>query len=62
MIPKSQPVQTIASEIEALFSEGHCHIGNEADTLLITGSIYLIAEVLTILEGQAKDPIGQDLI
>jgi dihydrofolate synthase/folylpolyglutamate synthase len=62
MIPKSQPVQTIASEIETLFSKGRCHIGKETDTILITGSIYLIAEVLTILEGQTKDPIGQDLI
>ena len=62
MIPKSQPIQTIASEIEALFSKGRCHIGKETDTILITGSIYLIAEVLTILEGQTKDPIGQDLI
>ena len=62
MIPKSQPVQTIASEIEALFSKGRCQIGKETDTILITGSIYLIAEALTILEGQTKDPIGQDLI
>ena len=62
MIPKSQPVQTIASGIETLFSKGRCHIGKETDTILITGSIYLIAEVLTILEGQTKDPIGQDLI
>lgn len=62
MIPKSQPVQTIASEIEVLFSKGRCHIGKETDTILITGSIYLIAEVLTILEGQTKDPVGQDLI
>lgn len=61
-IPKSQDIQPIASHLGQLFSKGKCHIGKENDTVIITGSIYLIAEVLTILEGQAKDPIGQDLI
>jgi folylpolyglutamate synthase/dihydropteroate synthase len=62
MIPKSQSTRTIASQLEQLFSKDSCHIGGVTDTILITGSIYLIAEVLTILEGQSKDPIGQDLI
>lgn len=62
MIPKSQSIQTISSQLEQLFSKNCCHIGQQNDTIIITGSIYLIAEVLTILEGQAKDPIGQDLI
>ena len=62
MIPKSQSTRTIASQLEKLFSKDSCHIGGVTDTILITGSIYLIAEVLTILEGQSKDPIGQDLI
>ena len=62
MIPKSQSTRAIASQLEQLFSKDSCHIGGVTDTILITGSIYLIAEVLTILEGQSKDPIGQDLI
>ena len=62
MIPKSQSPRTIASQLEQLFSKDSCHIGGVTDTILITGSIYLIGEVLTILEGQSKDPIGQDLI
>ena len=62
MIPKSQSVATIPSQLEKLFSKGCCHIGDENDTILITGSIYLIAEVLTLLEGHEEDRIGQDLI
>ncbi|MFL2848289.1 MAG: bifunctional folylpolyglutamate synthase/dihydrofolate synthase [Coraliomargaritaceae bacterium] len=62
LIPKSQSIQPIASRLEQLFSENSCQIGDETDTILVTGSIYLIAEVLTILEGHTKDPIGQDLI
>lgn len=64
LIPDSQKIQPIpiARRIEQLFSRKSCHIGNETDTILVTGSIYLIAEVLTLLEGHSKDPIGQDLI
>lgn len=62
MIPKSQPIQSIASSTDALFSKDCCHIGNKTDPILVTGSIYLIAEVLMLLEGQIQDPIGQDLI
>ena len=62
MIPKPQLVAAKPSQLEKLFSKGCCHIGDESDTILITGSIYLIAEVLTILEGHDEDSIGQDLI
>ena len=62
MIPKPQSVAAKPSQLEKLFSKGCCHIGDGSDTILITGSIYLIAEVLTILEGHDEDSIGQDLI
>lgn len=62
MIPQSQSVATKPSQLEKLFSKGCCHIGDENDTILITGSIYLIAEVLTLIEGHEEDRIGQDLI
>ena len=62
MIPKSQSTRTIASQIEQLFTKDCCLVGDDTSTILITGSIYLIGEVLTILEGKSKDPIGQDLI
>ena len=62
LIPKSQNTPTFSSRLENLFSKDCCHIGDENDTILITGSIYLIAEVLTLLEGHEEDRIGQDLI
>ena len=62
LIPKSQTTPTFSSRLENLFSKDCCHIGDENDTILITGSIYLIAEVLTLLEGHEEDRIGQDLI
>ena len=62
LIPKSQNAPTFSSRLENLFSKDCCHIGDENDTILITGSIYLIAEVLTLLEGHEEDRIGQDLI
>ena len=42
LIPKSQNTPTFSSRLENLFSKDCCHIGDENDTILITGSIYLM--------------------
>lgn len=50
------------AKVSTLFSKNTCHIGDAGDTLVVSGSIYLIGEILTILEGLSPDPIGQDRI
>lgn len=62
LLPTSDALTPVASSVEAVFSEGACHIGNDGDTIIVTGSIYLIAEILNQIDGNNPDPIGQDLI
>lgn len=62
LVPASAGLKPVASSVEVLFSEGRCHIGDDGDTVIVTGSIYLIAEILNQIDGRDPDPIGQDLI
>ena len=62
LLTTSSPNKPIASSVQTLFSCGKCHIGDDGDTLVVTGSIYLIAEILNQIDGKDPDPIGQDLI
>jgi len=51
LIPDSFKGEVEAVEIAACFSPGPvCSIGNPGDTILVTGSIYLIGEILAQLE------------
>lgn len=47
-----------ASRIEALFSQDECKIGEPGDTIVCTGSIYLIGEILQRLQGSQPDTKG----
>ena len=62
LIPSISKIKYFPTSVETVFYKSNCLIGNEEDTILVTGSIYLIAEVLTHIEGISKDPVGQDLI
>ena len=62
LIPPTSKIKSFSASVETVFSKSKCLIGNEEDTILVTGSIYLIAEVLTRIKGISKDPVGQDLI
>ena len=46
------------SEVEALFSQNECKIGEPGDTIVCTGSIYLIGEILQRLQGSQPDTKG----
>ncbi len=46
------PVHT--STIEALFSDNKCDLGEPGDTIVCTGSIYLIGEILQLLLGETS--------
>ncbi len=49
------------ASVEALFPEpGTCHAGGEGDVIVVTGSIYLLGEVLTRLEEQSSEAELQD--
>ena len=62
LIPPSSKIKFFSASVESVFSKSKCLIGNEEDIILVTGSIYLISEVLTRIKGISKDPVGQDLI
>lgn len=52
MLPSDFQNPVRADSLNALFPQPHtCTAGNPGDTLLVTGSIYLIGEVLTRLQG-----------
>ena len=62
VIPQGCTIDIFSSTIKEAFSYNKCNIGTDRDTILVTGSIYLIGEVLTKIKGLPGDPIGQDLI
>lgn len=62
LLTPSTTLKPITSSVEVLFSEGACHAGEEEDVIVVTGSIYLIAEILIQIDGIKPDPIGNDLI
>ena len=59
-IPETFEGPIYESAVRSLFSKDHCQIGATNDTIIVSGSIYLIGEILTIIEGVKPDPIGQD--
>lgn len=62
LLTPSTTLKPITSSVEVLFSEGACHVGDDEDVIVVTGSIYLIAEILIQIDGIKPDPIGNDLI
>ena len=59
-MPTSFQGVTQCVEVTDLFSKGECLIGEPNDVVVVTGSIYLIGEIITVIQGKEADPIGQD--
>ncbi len=59
-VPTSFQGLTQCVGVTDLFSKGECLIGEPNDVIVVTGSIYLIGEIITIIQGKEADPIGQD--
>ncbi|WP_404422734.1 bifunctional folylpolyglutamate synthase/dihydrofolate synthase [Nibricoccus sp. IMCC34717] len=52
LMPPDCAVEVVESEVAQLFpAEGRCDAGTPGDLVVVTGSIYLLGEVLTQLEG-----------
>lgn len=51
-LPRDVTFPVHASQIEALFSQNECRLGQPGDTIVCTGSIYLIGEILQLLQGE----------
>ncbi|HZZ19794.1 MAG TPA: folylpolyglutamate synthase/dihydrofolate synthase family protein [Opitutaceae bacterium] len=53
LVPKGYKGRVVRSSVEELFPEpGKCTAGEEGDIIVVTGSIYLLGEVLSRLEPQ----------
>lgn len=50
------------SALKDLFSKNRCLIGEAEETIVVSGSIYLIGEIMTLIRGEETDPIGQDIV
>ena len=50
-LPSDAPLPVHAKQLDALFSENECFLGQPGDTIVCTGSIYLIGEILQLLQG-----------
>ena len=60
LIPRDYAGKTVRSTVEGLFpSPGVCTAGGPDDVLVITGSIYLLGEVLAYLEPQRGPSEGR---
>ncbi|MGC6456675.1 MAG: bifunctional folylpolyglutamate synthase/dihydrofolate synthase [Coraliomargaritaceae bacterium] len=57
-LPAESTFPIHASQVEALFSQDECKIGEPGDTIVCTGSIYLIGEILQRLQGSQPDTKG----
>lgn len=59
-VPPSFQGDTQCVGVTDLFSKHECLIGEPNDVVVVTGSIYLIGEIITVIQGKEADPIGQD--
>ena len=61
-LPNSYEGTVHTSELNTLFTQDACLIGEDSDLIVVSGSIYLIGAIMTVIQGLEADPIGQDIV